>query len=58
MLLLEQDTIKKEQIKKIPQLDVSNDRSERYKVKTIWQTAVYASKLKLGYLIGLYYLVV
>ena len=54
--LLEQDTTKKEQVKKILELDVGED-SEEYGVEAIWDSAVYVNKLESGHLPDLYYLV-
>ena len=56
MSVLEQNTIKKEQIKKVPKLDTGNN-SEEYKIEAIWDSAVYANKSESGHLPGLYYLV-
>ena len=56
MSLLEQDTTKKERIKKIPELDV-DDNSKEYKVEAIWDNAVYPIELKSGHLPGPYYLI-
>ena len=56
MSLLEQDTTKKERVKKIPELDVGND-SKEYEVEAIWNSAVYAIESESGHLLGLYYLV-
>ena len=56
MSLLEQNTIKKERVKKVPELDIG-DKSEKYKAETIWNSAVYAEKLESGHLRGFYYLV-
>ena len=54
--LLEQDTIRKEQIDEyIMELEAGN--SEEYEVEAIWDSAVYASKLASCQLLGLYYLV-
>ena len=59
ILLLEQDTTKKGLVsKEIPELDAGNKDSKEYKVEIIWDSAVYANKLKLGHLLNLYYLVV
>ena len=56
--LLEQDTTRKEQVyEKLTELDFEAGDSEEYEVKAIWDSAVYANKLKSGYLPGLYYLV-
>ena len=54
--LLEQDTTRKERVKKVPKLD-AGDNSKEYKVETIWDNAVYANESESGYLPGLYYLV-
>ena len=56
MLLLEQDKIRKERVAKIPELDAS-DNSKEYKIKVIWDSAVYAIKLESGYLSKFFYLV-
>ena len=55
MLLLEQDTTRKERVEKVPELD-AGDNSEEYKVEAIWDSAVYMRELE-GHLPGLYYLV-
>ena len=55
--LLEQDTIKKERVKKILELDAGNN-SKEYEVEAIRDSAVYANKSESGHLLGLYYLVV
>ena len=57
MSLLEQDIIKKERVKKVPELDVGNN-SEEYEVEAIRDSAVYAIESESGHLLGLYYLVV
>ena len=58
MLLLEQDTPKKERIdENVTKLDASNNESEKYKLETIFYNAVYEKKSKSGYLPRLYYLV-
>lgn len=41
--------------KNVTELD--NGNSKEYKVKAIWDSAVYANKLAESYLLGLYYLV-
>ena len=56
MSLLEQNTRKKERVEKIAKLD-AGDKSEEYKVETIWDSAVYANKSESGHLPSLYYLV-
>ena len=56
MLLLEQDTTRKEQIKKVAELDAGN-KSEEYEVEAIWDSAVYTEESESGHLPGLYYLV-
>ena len=58
VLLLEQNTTRKERVdKKIKKLEFEAGNSEEYKVEAIWDSTVYASKLELGQLLGLYYLV-
>ena len=55
--LLEQDITRKERVdKKVTELDFEGGNSKEYVVETIWDSAVYAKKLK-GHLLGLYYLV-
>ena len=56
MSLLEQDITRKKRVKKVPELDVGNEREE-YEMEAIWDTAVYAEELELGHLAGLYYLI-
>ena len=56
VLLLEQDTIRKERDDNVAELDTSDD-SRKYKVKAIWDNTVYVKELKSGHLLGLYYLV-
>ena len=59
MLLLEQNTIRKRRAdKEVRQMefDTSNDK-ENYKVKAIWDSAVYARESESGHLPDLYYLV-
>ena len=57
MSLLEQDITKKLQVdKKVEKLDADNN-SEKYKIKVIWDRAIYAKKLK-SHLLDLYYLVI
>ena len=41
---------------KLAELDAGNE-IEKYKVKEIWDSAVYARESKLGHLPGLYYLI-
>ena len=55
--LLEQNTIRKERIEKILELNAGNKDSKEYKVEVIWDSAVYANKSELCHLPGLYYLV-
>ena len=57
MSLLEQNTIKKEQIEKVLELDAGNN-SEKYDMEAIWDSTIYANESESGYLPGLYYLVV
>ena len=54
--LLEQDNTKKEQVEKVLELDTGNN-SEEYKVKRIWDSAIYIKELESGDLLGLHYLV-
>ena len=57
MLLLKQDTTRKERVdKKVPKFDAGNKDSKKYKVETIWHSAVYARESK-KHLPGLYYLI-
>ena len=56
MLLLEQNTIKKERVKKIPEFN-ANDNNKKYKIEAIWDSMVYTMKLESGHLPELYYLV-
>ena len=58
MSLLEQDITKREQVKRMPELNTCNDDNKGYEVKAIWNSAVYANKSKSGSLLGLYYLIV
>ena len=55
MSLLEQDSTRKERVKKVSELDAGNN-SEEYKIEAIWDSAVYARELE-GHLPGFYYLV-
>ena len=56
MLLLEQDTTKKERVdKQVTELEAGD--SEEYEVEAIWDSAIYAGKLESCQLLGLYYLV-
>ena len=57
MSLLEQDSTKKERVKKVPELDAGN-KSKKYKVEAIWDSAVYAEELESGHLPELYYLII
>ena len=56
MLLLEQDTTKKWRVEET-QLELDAGDKKKYKVKIIWDSAVYARESKSGYLSGIYYLV-
>ena len=56
MSLLEQDTTRKERVKKVPELD-AGDNSEEYEVEAIRDSAVYAMESESGHLPRLYYLV-
>ena len=59
MLLLEQDTTKKERIdEELRQMEFDTGKHRRkYKVGAIWDNAVYAKESEPGHLLGLYYLV-
>ena len=58
ILLLEQDTIRKERVdKRVTELKLEAGNSKEYKVEAIWDNAVYVSKSELGQLPRLYYLV-
>ena len=50
MLLLEQDITRKKQINKnnIAELDIGDNKSKENKVKAIWDSAVYAKKVKIN----------
>ena len=54
--LLEQDTTRKEQVEKVPELNTGNN-SKKYEIEAIWDSAVYTMESELGHLPGLYYLV-
>ena len=57
ILLPEQNITKKEQVKeKFTKLEFEFGNSKKYKVKAIWDTAVYVNKAE-SHLPGLYYLV-
>ena len=53
MLLLEQDTIKKKQVKTIIELGKSNNK--KYKVKAIHDSESYAKELNSGYYLSDFY---
>ena len=56
--LLKQNTTRKGRVsKKVLELDANSKNNEEYKVEVIWNNIIYANKLELGYLLGLYYLV-
>ena len=58
MLLLEQDTTRKEQVNQpMKELELEGGNSKEYEIEAICDSTVYASKLELGQLPGLYYLV-
>ena len=59
MSLLKQDTTKKGRVDKnnVTELDAGNNKGGKYKVKAIWDSAVYVKKSESSYLPGLYYLV-
>ena len=54
--LLEQDTTRKERVKKVPELDAGNN-SKEYKVEAIQDSTLYTMELESGHLSRLYYLV-
>ena len=57
MSLLEQDIARKGRVDEdVTELDVGN-KNRKYKVKAIWDSAVYARESKSGHLPELYYLV-
>ena len=55
--LLEKDNTRKERIYEVNAEELDIDNKREYKVKAIWDSAVYARESKSGYLPGLYYLV-
>ena len=56
--LVEQNINKKGRVsKKVPELDAGNKNNKKYKLEAIWDSAVYANKLKSSHLPGFYYLV-
>ena len=55
--LLEQNTTKKKQVKKVLELNTGNESSKKYELEAIWDSAVDAQKSE-SYLPSLYYLVV
>ena len=55
-MLLEQDTTKMGQVNDI-QLEFEAGNNKEYEVDSIWDSAVYAKKLIIGQMPGLYYLV-
>ena len=60
MLLLEQDITRKKRVdKKVRQIEFNagNNDSRKYKVKAIWDSAVYTKESESGHLLSLYYLV-
>ena len=61
MSLLKQDIIRKERVdEEVRQMefDLEDNHSGKYKVEAIWDSMIYARKSELGYLLGLYYLIV
>ena len=56
MSLLEQNITKKEGVEKIPELNVGNENSKKYKLESILNSAVYAKKSE-SHLPKLYYLI-
>ena len=57
MSLLEQNNIKKKQVEKIPELNIGNKNSNKYKVMAVFNSIIHANKLKWGHLLGFYYFV-
>ena len=56
--LLEQNTTRKQRVnKQVKELELKAGNSKEYKVETIWDSAVHASKLESDQLPSLYYLV-
>ena len=58
--MLKQDTTKKERVDDdVRQMEfyAGDNDSRDYKVKAIWDSAVYTRESKSGYLLGFYYLV-
>ena len=57
--LLEQDTTRKRRVDKnnARKLDASGNKGNKYEVEAICNSAVYARKSKLGYLLELHYLI-
>lgn len=48
---------KKEQVNKIPKLELKKSNSKECKIKAIYKSEVYTKKLDRGQLLGLHYLV-
>ena len=57
VLLLEQNTTKKEQVHDKNVKELNNGNEGEYKMEAIWDSTVYARKSKSGHLSGFYYLV-
>ena len=58
MSLLEKDTTKKRQVDgNATELDIDNNDSGKYKMKAIWDSAVYTKESESGHLSGFYYLI-
>lgn len=57
--MLEQDTTRKERVDKnsVAQLELKIGNNKEYKIEAIQDSVVYAIKLEVGHLLGLYYLV-
>ena len=56
--LQEQDTTRKEWVNEnMTELEFDASNSKEYKVKAIWDNAVYAMESESGHLLGFYYLV-
>ena len=56
--MLKYNNTKKRRIdKKATKLDINNNNSKKYKIKTFYDIAVYTKESKLTYLPGLYYII-
>lgn len=60
ILLLEKDITKKKQVNDsntVVQLELDEGKSKEYNIEAIYNSAVYAKKLEVEYLLGFYYIV-